>query len=133
MIIIIMIMKIINWPWSFFPFKLAQSEYKRRHDNVARGVHWDICKHFQIECGDKWYEHSPETVMENKKAKILWDFTIQTDKRLPHNRPDIVVVDKMSKRCQITYVACLGDSRIAMKEEEKVNKYRDLGIEIKAL
>mgnify|MGYP001794283847 CR=1 FL=1 len=39
----------------------------------------------------------------------------------------------MSKRCHIIDVACSGDSRIAMKEEEKVNKYRDLGIEIKAL
>ena len=64
--------------------------------------------------------------MENEKAKILWNFTIQTDKRLSHNRPDIVVVDKMSKRCHIIDVACSGDSRIAMKEEEKVNKYRDL-------
>ena len=24
--------------------KLAQKEYKRRHDNVAKKVHWDICK-----------------------------------------------------------------------------------------
>ena len=71
--------------------------------------------------------------MENEKAKILWDFTIQTDKRLPHNRPVTTVVDKMIKRCHIIVVACPGDSRIAMKEEEKVNKYRDLGIEIKAL
>ena len=57
--------------------------------------------------------------MENKKAKILWDFTIETDKRLPHNRPDTVVVDKMNKTCHIIDVACLCDSRIVMKEEEK--------------
>ena len=61
--------------------------------------------------------------MENEKANILWDFTIQTDKRLPHNRSDIVFVDKMSKTCHIIDVARPGDSRIAMKEEEKVNKY----------
>ena len=24
--------------------KLAQTEYKRRHDNVAKGIHWDLCK-----------------------------------------------------------------------------------------
>ena len=24
--------------------KLAQKEYKRRHDNVARKIHWDICQ-----------------------------------------------------------------------------------------
>ena len=50
--------------------------------------------------------------MENEKAKIIWDFTIQTDKRLPHNRPDIVV-DKMSKTCHIIDVACPGDKKIS--------------------
>ena len=24
--------------------KLAQKEYKRRHDDVAKKVHWDLCK-----------------------------------------------------------------------------------------
>ena len=24
--------------------KLAQKEYKRRHDNVVRKLHWDLCK-----------------------------------------------------------------------------------------
>ena len=88
-------------------------------DNVARGVHWDICKHFEIECGEKWYERNLETVIKNEKAKILWDFTIQTDKKLPHNRPDIVVVNKMNMTCHTIDVAYPGDSRIAMKEEEK--------------
>ena len=26
--------------------KLAQKEYKRRHDKVANNVHWDLCKRF---------------------------------------------------------------------------------------
>ena len=33
--------------------KLAQSEYKNCHDNVAKGIHWDICKQLGMECGDK--------------------------------------------------------------------------------
>ena len=24
--------------------RLAQKEYKRRHNNVAKKVHWDLCK-----------------------------------------------------------------------------------------
>ena len=39
--------------------KLAQKEYKRRHDNVAKKVHWDLCKKNGLECTDKWYEHVP--------------------------------------------------------------------------
>ena len=29
--------------------KLAQKEYKRLHDNVAKKVHWDICKKNKLE------------------------------------------------------------------------------------
>ena len=113
--------------------KLGQTEYKRRHDNVAKGNHWDLCKHYGVECGDKWYEHVPEPVVESSDVKILWDFTIQTDKKLPHNKPDIVVVKKTSRTCHIIDVACPGDCRIRLKEEEKVNKYRDLAFEVKTL
>mgnify|MGYP001794189526 CR=1 FL=1 len=59
------------------------------------------------------------------------DFTIQTDKRMPHNRPDIVVVNKSKRMCHIIDVAYSGDSRIALNEKEKLNKYQDLALEIK--
>ena len=35
--------KTVNYLLSECP-KLAQTEYKRRHDNVAKGIHWDLCK-----------------------------------------------------------------------------------------
>ena len=35
--------------------KLAQKEYKRRHDNVAKNVHWDICNKNGLEDSEKWY------------------------------------------------------------------------------
>ena len=54
--------------------KLAQHEYKRRHDDVARYVRWQLCQNVAIESCDKWYEHKPECVMENNYYKIYWDF-----------------------------------------------------------
>ena len=45
--------------------KLAQKEYKRRHDNVAKKVHWDTCKKNRLEHSEKWYEHPPEGAVEN--------------------------------------------------------------------
>ena len=50
--------------------KLAQKEYKRRHDNVAKKVHWDFCKKNGLEHTEKWYEHIPEGVVEMKKSKF---------------------------------------------------------------
>ena len=37
------------------------------------------------------YDHSPETVTENEDTTILWNMQIHTDRRIPANKPDIVV------------------------------------------
>ena len=59
--------------------KLAQKEYKRRHDDLGKIVHWKLARKCNFEAGDKWYEHEPESVLQNEDYKILWDFSIQTD------------------------------------------------------
>ena len=38
--------------------KLAQREQKR-HDHVARMVHWKLCEKFNLEKSEKWYLHNP--------------------------------------------------------------------------
>ena len=68
-----------------------------------------------------------------RKERSCGISTFRRTRLLPHNRPDIVVIDKAKKECHIIDVACPGDSRIVFKEEEKIDKYRDLAIEIKAL
>ena len=30
--------------------KLAQNEYKKRHDEVALRVHWEVCRKYGIDC-----------------------------------------------------------------------------------
>ena len=55
---------------------------------------------------------------------------MQTDHRLDHNRPDIVVMEKASKVCQIIDVACPFDTRIAENEREKIDHYQDFKGEI---
>ena len=55
---------------------LAQKEYKRRHDNVARAIHWDV----GLREMNGWYDHVPEIVLsENDDYKHLWDFSIPQD------------------------------------------------------
>ena len=43
--------------------------------------------------------------MENEKPTILWDFPIMTDRHVPCNKPDIVIQEKKSDRCQIIDMA----------------------------
>ena len=38
--------------------------------------------------------HLPQPVQENDEHKILWDFSIQTDKVIEHRHPDIVCINK---------------------------------------
>ena len=42
-------------------------------------VHWKLARKCNFEAGDKWYEHEPESVLENEDYKILWDFSILND------------------------------------------------------
>ena len=110
--------------------KIAQKEYKRRHDNVAKRIHWDLCRKNGLEHVEKWYEHLPEGVIENDNVKILWDINIQCDNIIQARRPDIVLIDKNKKTGIIIDIAVPGDKRIEDKEKEKIEKYQDLKREI---
>ena len=110
--------------------KLAQREYKRRHDKVGKIVHWKLCKKYNLERKEKWYEHEPESVMENDVVKILWDVNIQCDHVIQARRPDIVVIEKEERICKLVDIAVPGDSRICDKEVEKLEKYQDLKREV---
>ena len=72
--------------------------------------------------------------MENAECKILWDFNIQTDHIIEDRvRPDMVIVDKVKKVCQIVDFAVQYDTRVNTKESEKIEKYQDLARELKKL
>ena len=55
---------------------MAQIDYRQRHDNNARIIHWEISRKHRIETKDKGYDLKVENVIENGNAKLLWDFSI---------------------------------------------------------
>ena len=69
---------------------LTPRECKESHDKIE---HWKTCKYCTISNGEKWYKHQPEPLTEAKRATILWDFAIQTGRKIKINRPDIVFKD----------------------------------------
>ena len=71
--------------------------------------------------------------MENEKATILWDSPIITDRHVPCNKPDIVIQEKNSDKCQIIDMAIPSDYNIQKKATEKMRKYVDLQIECQRL
>ena len=51
--------------------KLAQKQYKHRHDTVCKHVHWLLCKANNIKVQPQWYNYMPNAVEETNEIKIL--------------------------------------------------------------
>ena len=113
--------------------KLANSEYKQRHDRVAAAIHWGMCIDSGFEISTSWFLHYAEKVLENDRYKILWDFLIQCDRTIQACKPDLVLVDKRNKEAIIVDVAVPKDRLVADREVEKVQKYQELRREIQRI
>ena len=48
----------------------------------------------------------------------MWNFPIQIDKNLGHSCPDIIVIEKKSKKCLLIDPQSPFDTRIESKEEK---------------
>ena len=110
--------------------KLAQTEYKRRHDNVARYIRWQLCGKCGLEKDNSWHEQKPEGVLESENFKILWGFTVQCEREIEARRPAIVFIDKKEREVVIIDVPIPGDDRVKHKEFVKLQKYQLLKDEI---
>ena len=98
--------------------KLAQKEYKARHNWVDKVIHWEMCRKFQFDHKNKWYIHNPAPVLENNMHKLLWDFNIQTDHLLPARRPELLIKKRKKKR-ESTKLSTLLSGRLQNKSEGK--------------
>ena len=88
--------------------KLAQREYKARHDWVGKVIHREMCKKFKFDNTNKWYMHNPVPVLENDSHKLLWDFDIQTDHLIPARRPDLIIINNKKENFQNSRLCCPG-------------------------
>ena len=60
-------------------------------------------------------------VLQSDEVQLLWNFSIQIERRIEH-KPDIVVFQKKQKACIVIDVACPFGTRIKKKEQEKIGK-----------
>ena len=88
--------------------KLAQREYKARHDWVGKMIHWEMCRKSKFDHTNKWYMHNPAHVLENDTHKLLWDFNIQTDHLIPARRPELIIINKNKENLQNCRLCCPG-------------------------
>ena len=92
---------------------VVPNEYLNRHNRVAQYLHWKICKHYGVQHAKNWYEHQPEAVTETDNVTILWDYSIQTDKKIKAKKPDITVKGKREKTCNLIDVKIPADKNVS--------------------
>ena len=73
--------------------KLAQKEYKTRHNWARKVIHRELCNKLKFNHTIQLYMHKPESAMENETHKIHWNFETQTDPLVPARRPDPVIIN----------------------------------------
>ena len=106
---------------------LAKKQYRLcQHDRVGEIVYWVMCKRHGFSHAVKWYEHTLENVLENDNVKILWDFSVQTNQKLEHSKPNILIVDKQTGESHIIDVTCPLHTRVEEMGQEKVEQYHKL-------
>ena len=79
----------------------AQKEYKKRHDNVYRHIHWRLCDKHGFQGAQQWYEHEPDGVIDEKGYNILWDFTIQWDTKIKFDDHILLLSIKPRKKLRL--------------------------------
>ena len=70
---------------------------------------------------DKQYMHNPESFLDNEMHKVLRDLVIQIDHLISARQPDLVIINKNERTCQIGDFAVLTDYRVKLKESKKIN------------
>jgi len=115
--------------------ELAQSEYKKRHDRMGLRVYWELCKKNKIECSSKWFQEIPDPVRTSKcgNYEIWWDRPVETPEKLDHNRPDVILIDKLKKHWIIIDFSVPSDKNVIIKEKEKVSVYTRLAFQVRKM
>ena len=111
--------------------KLAQKEYKTRHDWVGKVIHSELCQKCKFDYTTKWYVQNPPSVLENKTNKLLWDFDKVTYHLIISRQPDLIIINQKKTICKIVDFTVPADHRIKLKENEKMDKYIDFFRELK--
>ena len=101
--------------------KLAQKEYKIRHDWVDKVIHWEMCKKLKFDHTNKWYMHNPAPVLWNDTHKLLWHFDIHKDHLISARRPDLIRINKIKKKktCKIVDFTVPDDHILSRKKVKR--------------
>lgn len=108
--------------------KYAVSAYIHRHNAALRVLYYHLRHVYGIdETPTLPYEPGDiESVVENEKCRIYWNFAFPTIRPITATKPDVVLLDKEKKTIFVIEFSAPAENNIVLKEEEKRTKYEDL-------
>lgn len=102
--------------------------YIHRHDSVARNIYYALCVKYGLPIVH--YSNQIPPVVENEKAKLLWNMEIRTKATLFHRRPDITVFDKEGRHIMIIEVAVSSMYGMRQQHNIKFSRYTINSLEL---
>ena len=109
---------------------LCNKLYLHRHNLICQYIHWNVWKDNRGQVSESWLVHKPAAPTTLGNVVVTYDLPILTDRRLKHNKPDLIVWDKSERTALIIDVVVPMDRNVVNKIAEKLTNYRDLEIEL---
>ena len=94
-----------------------------RHNPVAKEMYNELVHQLKENENRSQSTREPQTVTNVKNTEIWWDKKITTQKKIPHNKPDLVVWNNDSKQCKIIDVSIPLDTNVKLREQTKRDNY----------
>ena len=114
--------------------KLANSEYLTRHNRALMllAVTWAKQQEL-IDQEAIWYQQKRDrgTVLENDKAKLVWDFDFSLGITTTIKRLDLILELKIDRKIWICDMAFPQQNNIDTKRAKKTTKYKQIAFEMR--
>ena len=113
---------------------LAGNDYLTRHNRALIILAMQWAKEFKlIDTQTKWYSERWERghVLENSRAKLVWDFECHLRKKTTYRRSDLTLKDKERKMVWLCDMACSQEDNNNIKTYDNRTKYQQLVCEMR--
>ncbi len=110
-------------------------EYKARHDAAGKILHQEIAQKVvkKNESRVPYYQYEPKAIIEEGDYKVYWDRTIRMDKEEIHNKPDIIIYNKVKKTVQLIDIVIPFSTNMKNTYNKKTQKYVELAKQIRRM
>ena len=107
---------------------LLRTQYYARHDAVMCVIYSKLLVMYGFETELKpWFRDDyVEKIKESQFCKLFWDFEFQTDSFVKYNKPDIVVMEKITKQILIIEGGIPGDMNLVERTANKTKNTASL-------